>query len=426
MKLLLKNCFILDGTLNMEVKENYQILIEDEIIKKIDTEINEKADKIIDLKNAYVLPGLINMHVHLPASGKITKKKAADQKKLIKFICSNPLTRKIGVNIGAKYAKMELLSGVTTLRAVGGIDNFDSTLASLINKNKKIGPRILAANVAIGVKNGHMDGTVAKGCDTIDEAVKMVENAKAINASLVKLMITGGVLDCKERGTVGVLKMPSSMVKACCDKAHELGFKVAAHVEGSKGMEVAINNGVDTIEHGADVSDELLKKFKERNGALICTLSPAMPLAKIDYNKLGYDELAQYNTKVLLKGMINVVNKCLKENILVGLGTDTGCPLVTHYDMYRELIYFSKYIDGVTNSFAIHTATEVNAKILDIDNITGTIKENKVADMMIVKDNPLIDLKALKDPLFVIARGKVYTKHNKKYNDVEKELNSIL
>lgn len=426
MKTLLKNCYILDGTLNMEVKENYQILIENELIKKIDKNINEKADKVIDLKNAYVLPGLINMHVHLPASGKISNKKASDQQKLVKFICSNSLTRKIGVNICAKYAKMELLSGVTTLRAVGGIANFDSTLANLINKNKKIGPRILAANVAIGVKNGHMDKTVAKGCDTIDEAIKIIEDAKKNNANLIKLMITGGVLDCKERGMVGVLKMPPSMVKACCDKAHELNFKVAAHVEGSEGMEVAINNGVDTIEHGADVSIELLKKFKERNGAIICTLSPAMPLAKIDYNKLGYDELAQYNTKVLLKGMINVINKCLKENILVGLGTDTGCPLVTHYDMYRELIYFTKYIDGVTNSFAIHTACEVNAKILNIDDITGTIKENKVADMMIVKDSPLIDLKALKEPLFVISRGKIFTKHNKKYADIEKELDSIL
>ncbi len=85
MRLLLKNCYILDGTLNMEVKENYQILIEDELIKKIDKEINEKVDKVIDLKNAYVLPGLINMHVHLPASGKITKKKAADQKKANKI-----------------------------------------------------------------------------------------------------------------------------------------------------------------------------------------------------------------------------------------------------------------------------------------------------------------------------------------------------
>lgn len=422
---LIKNANILDGTYKMECKEGYDILVENGRIKEIGKNLSTN-EKIIDVNGAYVVPGLINMHVHLPGSGKVGGKKVADLQGLIQFIKSNPLTKEIGIKITASGAKMELLSGVTTLRAVGGVGDCDSTLAKRIEKGKKVGPRILAANEAICTPGGHMEGTVSVAASTKEEAVKIVEKTKDAGASFIKIMITGGVLDCKVKGHPGELKMSEEMVKACCDTAHKLGLKVAAHVEGPEGIEIAARCGVDTIEHGAPASKEALENMKKNNAALICTLSPAIPLYYIDPDKTGYGEDCQYNTGVLLEGMISVVENCLKNNIPVGLGTDTGCPFVTHYDMWRELYYYAKYVKGVDNNYALHTATSINAKILGMDHEIGTIEQGKCADLLVVKDNPLNNLTALRDPQMVISKGKIYTEKVKKFDNVEEALNKLL
>ena len=422
---LIKNINLLDGSYRMQPRMDCDILVEDGHIVKIGEKL-PFTGKTLDYKGAWVTPGLINMHVHLPGSGKVGGRKVADLSGLIRFIKSNPLSEEIGMAITASGAKTELFSGVTTLRAVGGVGNFDTRLAKRIAAGRAVGPRILAANEAICTPGGHMEGTVSKAVSDVAEAVKLVEETKNAGADLIKLMITGGVLDCKVKGHPGELKMSAEMVKACCDKAHELGLKVAAHVEGPEGIEIAARCGVDTIEHGAPVSDEALKMLKSRNGALICTLSPAIPLSLIDPEQTGYGEDCRYNTEVLLKGMIGAVEACLAKGIPVGLGTDTGCPYVTHYDMWRELFYYAKYIRGVDNNFALHTATAVNAEILGIDNVTGTVEEGKTADLLIVKENPLRDLTALKDPSAVIAGGKIYTRKNKKYENIEAALNRLM
>lgn len=139
-----------------------------------------------------------------------------------------------------------------------------------------------------------MDGTVAKPARNNEEAIKMVEECNAQGAELIKLMITGGILDTKEKGVIGLLKMDPSMIKACTTKTHELGLKVAAHVEGQEGVKEAILNGVDTIEHGAKVSDELVDLFKNHGGAYVATFSPAMPLAMLDPKPLGYDDIHEF------------------------------------------------------------------------------------------------------------------------------------
>lgn len=426
MKTLLKHVNVLDGTLDMKLIEDVDILIDGENIVKIDKNIDQKVNKVIDLNGKYVCPGLINLHVHLPASGKIAKKQAADQKRLVAFIQKTHLTRKVGLDICASYARNDLYSGVTTLRAVGGISNFDSKLAKLVLANKKVGPRIIAADTAVGVPGGHMDMTVSKAAHSVEEAVSLVEKVASNGAQLIKLMITGGILDCKEIGHPGDLKMPPEYVKACCDKAHELGLKVAAHVESNEGIKVAIENGVDTIEHGSFIEDSLCEQLKARNGALVCTLSPAVPLAKLDYHEYYGNEAMQENSKVLLNGFIECSNKCLAHGVKVGLGTDTGCPLITHYDMWREVVYFSKFINGVTSSFALHTATEVNASILGLEDKIGTIKEGKCADILVLDNNPLDDLTILRNPFMVIARGKTYKGKIKHYQEVDDKLDTLL
>ena len=171
----------------------------------------------------------------------------------------NALMRSIAYGMVAGFAKTELMSGVTTIRTVGGLGSFDTKLRDEINAGTKMGPRILAANEGISVPGGHMAGSVAVAADSIDTALKHLEQSEKEKVDLIKLMITGGVMDAKEKGVPGELKMSPEMVKVVCDKAHENGYLVAAHVESPQGVRVALENGVDSIEHGAKIDDDTIK-----------------------------------------------------------------------------------------------------------------------------------------------------------------------
>jgi len=396
---------IIDGTKDMQVKEGYAILLEQGKIKNI--VLQEEADltgyNVVDLKGNYIMPGLINMHVHLAGNGK-PQKKQRDNAKLVNFLMSNPLTRAIAHNMVSGFAEMELLSGVTTIRTVGGIRDFDTRVRDEINCGKNRGPRILAGNEGISVPRGHMAGSVAIAAETIDDALLQVSKAKEQNVDLIKLMITGGVLDAKEKGVPGELKMAPEMVKAVCDKAHELGFKVAAHVESSDGVRVALENGVDSIEHGAKLDDHMIKLFKENHAFLCTTLSPALPYALFDRSITNASEVEQFNGKVVFDGIIECAKQALENDIPIVLGNDVGCPWITQYDFWRELYYFHKYV-GVSNAYAIYCATLQAARMAGIDYETGSIEVGKSADMIVTKDNPLDDLLALRHIESVIMRG---------------------
>lgn len=178
-----------------------------------------------------------------------------------------------------------------------------------------------------------MDGSVAIAAHSPEEAASMVRDHDQQNPDLIKLMITGGVLDAEVPGEPGVLKMPPEFVKAACDEAHKLGYKVAAHVESQKGMIVALENGVDTIEHGGEVSDEVINLFKKTGSKLIATLSPVIPFTEMRQIVTGFSDTDVLNGTTLGKYMKDLYKTCIKEKIPLGLGTDTGCPYVSQYDM---------------------------------------------------------------------------------------------
>ena len=275
MKYAYINGKILDGTKDMQVKEGFVILTDNDKIEdivKAGTDLN--GYEKVDLKRRYIMPGLINMHVHLAGNGK-PQKKQRDNEKLVKILMGNALMRSIAYGMVAGFAKTELMSGVTTIRTVGGLGSFDTKLRDEINAGTKMGPRILAANEGISVPGGHMAGSVAVAADSIDTALKHLEQSEKEKVDLIKLMITGGVMDAKEKGVPGELKMSPEMVKVVCDKAHENGYLVAAHVESPQGVRVALENGVDSIEHGAKIDDDTIKLFKERKAFLCTTISPA-------------------------------------------------------------------------------------------------------------------------------------------------------
>lgn len=422
MKKAFVNGIILDGTKNMVPQNGKAILVDKDVITDIvdATKIPKEYEKE-DLGGRYILPGLINMHVHLAGSGK-PKKKQSDPVKLVNLITSNALMRIIGKSMVSGYAKTQLMSGVTTIRTVGGIADFDTIVRNKINAGKLTGPRILASNMAISVPGGHMAGSLAYEAKNPEEAVKYIDVIAKDKPDIIKLMVTGGVLDAEKVGEPGVLRMKPEIIKAACDRAHELGFKVAAHVESPEGVKVALENGVDSIEHGAKPSEEIIELFKEKRAFQICTISPALPFAVFDRSISHATYEQQENGKIVLDGIVSLAKECLKNNIPVGLGTDTACPYVTQYDMWRELYYYVKDC-GVTEKFALYTATLLNATLAGIGDITGSIEKGKLAEMIVVKDNPLTDLHALRKIDMVVMNGKIYKSPKvKKLKDVEIEL----
>ncbi len=417
---------LLDGTKDMRPQSGKTIFIKgDRIVKIREGSRIPEGYHVIDARGMYVLPGLINMHVHLAGNGK-PQKKQKDNEKLVKLIFSNPVSARAAEFLVGHYARIALMSGVTTIRTVGGLRDLDTRLRDQIARGEKDGPRILAANEGISVPGGHMAGSVAAAASSIEEAVSLVCKADRQKVDLIKLMITGGVLDAREKGVPGELKMAPEMIRAVCEKAHALGYKTAAHTESTEGVIQALKNGVDSIEHGAAPTEEMIRLFQEKHAFLTTTLSPALPYALFPREVSHASDTERYNGRIVFDGIVDCAAAALANGIPVALGNDVGCPWVTQYDFWRELVYFRKYT-GVSNAFAIHTATLNNALLAGIGDITGSLEEGKCADLIMVEANPLDDLKALRKVRMVMAGGRLYNHpHVKRNRLVDEELDRYL
>ena len=426
MKYALVNGVILDGTRDMQPKTGMAVLVDGEIIKDIVPVGDVPSDyRKVNLGGEYLMPGLINMHVHLAGSGK-PQKKQRDNEKLVKTIMKNPITRAIAYGMVAGFAKTELMSGVTTIRTVGGLGNFDTRLRDEIAAGKRVGPRIISGEEGISVPGGHMAGSVAIAAHSTEEALRHLDKLKSDGADIVKLMITGGVLDAKERGVPGEVKMSAEMVRAVCDKAHEMGYKVAAHVESPEGVRIALENGVDSIEHGAKPDAHIIDMFKKTGAFLCTTVSPAIPYAMFDRSLTNATEVEQYNGNIVFEGIIECSKAALANDIPIVLGNDVGCPWITQYNFWREVYYFHRYV-GASNSFALYTATLRSAELAGIGDITGSLTPGKCADMIVTEKNPLEDLRALADVGMVVARGKIISEPEfRRRKSVDRELDKFM
>lgn len=410
----------------MQVRDGVCVLVDGETITDIVPEGSlPMGYETVELNGRYIMPGLINMHVHLAGNGK-PQKKQRDNERLVRTIMGSPVTRAVAYRMVCDFAKTELMSGVTTIRTVGGLGNFDTRLRDEIAGGRRLGPRILAADRGISVPGGHMAGSVATVAHNVGEALEQVRNATEARVDLIKLMVTGGVLDAKEKGTPGEVKMSAEMIRAVCESAHQAGYSVAAHVESPEGVMLALENGVDSIEHGAKPNAEMMTLFRKRGAFLCTTISPALPYALFDRAVSNASEVEQFNGNVVFEGIVECAKAALENDVPVVLGNDVGCPWITQYDFWRELYYFHKYV-GVSNAFALYTATARSAELAGLGGVTGTIAPGLSADLIVTAEDPLQDLRALRRVEMVVARGcLIRAPRVRKKERIERELDRYL
>ena len=370
----------------------------------------------------------MNLHVHLCGSGKPTSAGAAGD--LIDKVVGNPIGMWYLRRIIKKHAQQQLASGVTTVRSVGDPGFADADVRDAINAGKYQGPRLLTSGVGVTVPNGHGAGLFAHIAKTPEQAREIVRDCFARKCDLVKLFITGGVFDAEKEGEPGVLRMSPEIAAAAVDEAHKLGMATAAHIESAEGVRVGLEAGVDTIEHGADLTPELIALFKEngvgRSSSLTCTVSPALPFVELDPEKTHSTEIQKVNGNIVYEGIVHAAQAALEAGIPVGLGTDSACPYVTHYDMWREVVYFERIV-GAPRKLALHTATLGNARILGLGDETGSIETGKAADLIVLDENPLENLEALRQVKMVMARGKLVSGLSVKHlPELDRELDAFL
>jgi len=383
-----------------KITDNQVITVDDGIIVNISNNLPAKVDseKVIDLSDKFVLPGLMDMHTHVVRNL---------SKSFYDGYFQSPHRATIG---GIVNAEKTLMAGFTVIRNVGASNYQDVAIRNAINAGEVSGPRMAVSGPALGITGGHCDSNalnhsfkergegVANGPWQVREKVR--ENVK-YQVDVIKFCATGGVFS---KGTkVGQRQYTQEEMNAIVDEAHTHGRTVAAHAHGTEGIEFAIRAGVDSIEHASFLDKKTIKLAKKHGTFLSMdiynteyTLSEG---AKNGVPQENIDKEKQVGTK-----QRESFSAAVKAGVNMVLGTDAG--IYPHGDNAKQLSRMTRF--GMTPLQAIQSATVNSAKLLKWQDKVGQIKEGLFADIIAVDTNPLEDISTLENVTFVMKEGKVY------------------
>ncbi len=360
-------------------------------------------DKVIDLKNSYVLPGLIDMHVHLESE---TRRGGSYDR-----YTQNPPDVAFQA---ARYAKITLMAGFTTVRDLGG-SGVNIALRNAINRGITEGPRIFSSGKSIATTGGHADPTNGYRRDLmgdpgpmegvvngVDEARKAVRQRYKDGSDLIKITATGGVLSNAKDGQGP--QFTEEEVRAIVETAKDYGFAVAAHAHGAEGMKRAIKGGVQTIEHGTLMDDETLELFKKYGTYYVPTIIAGRTAADSARIMGYYPPLVTPKALAIGPKIQSTFAKAYKAGVNIAFGTDAG--VYPHGYNAKEFEYMVE--GGMPIAEALQAATVTNAKLLGMSDELGSIESGKLADIIAVDANPLQEVKTLQKVTFVMKDGVVY------------------
>lgn len=376
---------------------NADILVESGVIKKVAKNIPIKSEyEIIDLPNMTVLPGLMDAHVHLTGNTDLKGHEGISESSYLATI------------YGVKNAKETLMAGFTTVRNVGASNYSDVALRDGIEQKAILGPTLLVSGPPLGITGGHCDSNIlpaeyeykAQGvADGPWEVRKKVRENKKYGVDLIKYCATGGVMS---KGTnVNNRQYTLDEMKAIVDEAHTLGMKVAAHAHGLQGIRMAIEAGVDSIEHSSLIDQETV------NNAISKGVFLAMDIYVSDYilgegAKNGIPEYSLEKERIVGKKQRENFKMAFESGAKMVFGTDAG--IYPHGKNARQFKYMVQW--GMTPIEAIQASTINTAELFGLNNI-GEIKESFDADIVAVVGNPLDDITLLENIDFVMKEGQI-------------------
>ena len=410
--LIAQNTYILAGKLlnvatgKIESKKTI-VVHENKIIEVFDGYVQprNKIDKVINLKDKVVMPGLIDMHVHI-------EQEFNPRTRLERYILNEA---DIAFN-STVYARETLMSGFTTVRDLGGT-GVNISVKKAIASGKVVGPRVFTAGKSLATTGGHADPTNGSSrkiignpgqkegvVNSVDDAKKAVRQRYKNGADCIKITATGGVLSVAKSGDNPQFTIEE--IKAICETAKDYGMHVAAHAHGDEGMKRAILGGVKTIEHGTYMSDETMELMKKYDAYLVPTITAGKEVEEKAKIKGFYPAIVVPKALAVGPQIQGTFARAYKKGVGIAFGTDAG--VFKHGNSGKEFGYMVEA--GMPAMEAIQSATITNAKILLMQKEIGQIKKGFLADIIAVNDDPTKEISTMENVIFVMKDGKVYKK----------------
>jgi len=398
MRKILTGAKIID-CVNQKSLEGYKIIIERDSILSINKKIERAlpGDEVINLSGKTILPGLINMHVHLTGD---------DEKKFMPDMLSNSDEQLLLQ--GVKASRLSLKSGVTTVRDCGSRNNLVHWLRDAINQGKLTGPRILSSGMVITITGGH-GFYIGMEADGVDEIRKAVRSLIKSGSDFIKIMVTGG--GCTPNTDKKISSFTDQELHTAVDEAHRHGRKVAVHAHGTRGIMQAAEAGVDTIEHCSFIVDngmkadrDILELIKEKEIAIVPTVSSHIRLVyKGPFTVDSFEKFVKGNLDYFHERW-NLFKDQYKSGVTILAGNDAGTDGTPHDDFISHLEMMAAL--GMEKKEVIESATRKAANALGLESKIGTIEAGKKADLIVVQGDPLQDIQALRNPYLVMIGGK--------------------
>jgi len=390
--------------INESVKENYSITIEKNLITAIDKGFIKiiKGDNLIDLRGKTLMPGLMDMHVHFGQEYQSKSKRPVK------------VERETSAILAAKHALLTLKSGFTTVRQVGDSGFVAISLRDLINGGYIKGPRIFTSGRSIATTGGHADQTNGKNIESYEypvaedgvingpyDAYTAVRQRYKDGADGIKLTVTGGVLSVAKSGDNPQFTIEE--IDAVVSAAKDYGMWVAVHAHGSEGMKRAVLAGVDSVEHGTYMTEEVMDLMIKNNTYYVPTISAGEFVAEKSLIDNYFPDIVRPKAASVGPQIGSTFSIASKRGVKIAFGTDAG--VQPHGTNWKEFYYMVKY--GMSEMKAIKAATINTAQLLNIHSSLGSIEVGKVADLVAVNSSPLKDISIMKDVTFVMKEGEV-------------------